>query len=77
MHSSQTPTAPHICLLLAVASIRRRKDLPVIMLTARAQREDRIAGLNTGADDYLPKPFEFPELVSRVETARHPRRSVA
>jgi DNA-binding response OmpR family regulator len=46
--------------------LRRRKDVPVIMLTARAQREDRIAGLNTGADDYLPKPFDPDELLARI-----------
>src|ERR1700684_21170 len=46
--------------------LRRRKDVPVIMLTARAQREDRIAGLNTGADDYLSKPFDPDELLARV-----------
>ena len=46
--------------------LRRRKDVPVIMLTARTQREDRIAGLNTGADDYLPKPFDPDELLARI-----------
>jgi DNA-binding response OmpR family regulator len=46
--------------------LRRRKDVPVIMLSARAQREDRIAGLNTGADDYLPKPFDPDELLARI-----------
>jgi two-component system response regulator CpxR len=46
--------------------LRRRKDVPVIMLTARAQREDRIAGLNTGADDYLPKPFDPDELLAGI-----------
>jgi len=46
--------------------LRRRKDLPVIMLTARVRSDDRITGLNTGADDYLPKPFEPMELLARV-----------
>jgi two-component system response regulator CpxR len=46
--------------------LRRRKDLPVIMLTARVQQQDRIQGLNAGADDYLPKPFDPDELLARV-----------
>jgi DNA-binding response OmpR family regulator len=46
--------------------LRRRKDLPVIMLTARVQQQDRITGLNTGADDYLPKPFDPDELLARI-----------
>jgi two-component system response regulator CpxR len=46
--------------------LRRRKDLPVIMLTARVQQSDRILGLNTGADDYLPKPFDPDELLARI-----------
>ncbi len=46
--------------------IRRKKDLPVIMLTARVQPQDRIHGLNSGADDYLPKPFDPDELLARV-----------
>jgi DNA-binding response OmpR family regulator len=45
---------------------RRRKDTPVIMLTARVQRPDRIHGLNAGADDYLPKPFDPDELLARI-----------
>jgi two-component system OmpR family response regulator len=40
--------------------------VPVLMLTARAQLEDRVEGLDAGADDYLPKPFAFPELLARV-----------
>ena len=46
--------------------LRRRKDIPVIMLTARVQQQDRILGLNTGADDYLPKPFDPDELLARI-----------
>ena len=46
--------------------LRRRKDLPVIMLTARVQQQDRIRGLDAGADDYLPKPFDPDELLARV-----------
>ena len=40
--------------------------VPVLMLTARAQIEDRVEGLDAGADDYLPKPFAFAELLARV-----------
>jgi two-component system, OmpR family, response regulator CpxR len=46
--------------------LRRRINTPVIMLTARTAPADRIAGLNAGADDYLPKPFEPDELVARI-----------
>jgi len=46
--------------------LRRRKDVPVILLTARVQHHDRILGLNAGADDYLPKPFDPDELHARI-----------
>ena len=52
--------------LTVLQQLRRRKELPVIMLTARVQRHDRILGLNTGADDYLPKPFDPDELLARI-----------
>ncbi|KRO57336.1 MAG: two-component system response regulator [Pelagibacteraceae bacterium BACL5 MAG-121128-bin54] len=42
------------------------KNVPIIMLTARSQEEDKVLGLNVGADDYLPKPFSNLELIARV-----------
>jgi len=47
-------------------SIRDTSDVPIIMLTAKGETEDRIAGLELGADDYLVKPFSPRELVARV-----------
>jgi len=46
--------------------IRAKSDVPVIMLTARGDAGDRIAGLESGADDYIPKPFVPAELVARI-----------
>jgi two-component system phosphate regulon response regulator PhoB len=43
------------------------KDLPIIMVTARTEEEDRVRGLNIGCDDYVTKPFSFPELVARIK----------
>jgi len=49
-------------------------DVPILMLTARDAVEDRVAGLETGADDYLTKPFDFAEFVARVRALlRRPR----
>ncbi len=44
------------------------KNIPVIMLTAKGQEEDKIKGLDAGADDYVTKPFSIPELMARVKT---------
>ena len=49
-------------------SIREESDIPIVMLTARGDVPDRVLGLEYGADDYVPKPFEPRELVARVET---------
>ncbi len=49
--------------------IRKKADIPVIMLTARGLPDDRVAGLESGADDYLSKPFEPRELVLRMHNA--------
>ena len=48
--------------------IRKVSSVPIIMLTARGEVTDRIVGLELGADDYLPKPFEPRELVARIQT---------
>ena len=42
------------------------RDMPIIMMTARGEETDRVRGLDTGADDYLTKPFSIPELTARV-----------
>ncbi len=49
-----------------LARVRAKNDVPVLFLTARDRVADRIRGLDAGADDYLPKPFAFGELVARV-----------
>ncbi len=43
------------------------RDIPIVMLTARAQEEDKVRGLDTGADDYLTKPFSTRELIARIK----------
>ncbi len=49
-------------------AIRKQSSIPIIMLTARGEVMDRVIGLELGADDYLPKPFEPRELVARINT---------
>ena len=44
----------------------RTKDVPIIMLTARSEESDRVAGLDSGADDYIVKPFSTKELLARI-----------
>src|SRR5580698_9566035 len=49
-----------------LARLRKSKKTPVLMLTARDQSRDRVRGLDTGADDYVVKPFDLPELLARL-----------
>ena len=49
-----------------LSAFRTSKQTPVLMLTARARMDDKVKGFDLGADDYLVKPFEFPELLGRV-----------
>lgn len=57
---------PHVDGLSVLAELRRERTTPVIVLTARGEEEDRIRGLQLGADDYVVKPFSPRELVARV-----------
>lgn len=61
---------PEISGLELVKLIRSKpdiKDIPIIMLTAKGEEEDKIRGLSAGADDYVTKPFSIPELLARVK----------
>jgi len=67
-----------------IRTLRRTNDIPIVMLTARGDVTDRIVGLELGADDYLPKPFDPRELVARVQgnikrhqSARIPEKSAS
>jgi two-component system phosphate regulon response regulator PhoB len=60
------PDRPGLELLRSLRGDERTRDLPVIMLTARSAENDRVAGLDAGADDYVVKPFSPRELASRV-----------
>lgn len=58
---------PGIDGLSLLAALRKTRQTPVLMLTARTKVEDRVLGLQSGADDYLVKPFAFSELMARIE----------
>lgn len=62
---------PSVCYAVRAAKL----NMPILMLTARGEVEDRVAGLDSGADDYLTKPFAFQELLARVRAMN--RRIVA
>lgn len=57
---------PHLDGLEVCRALRRERDVPIIMLTARDSEVDRVVGLELGADDYVVKPFSVRELVARV-----------
>lgn len=73
MHSEVAPDItvldimlPRLDGLSVLKRIKAQGDTPVILLTAKDSLEDRVAGLDAGADDYVTKPFDFPELVARI-----------
>jgi DNA-binding response OmpR family regulator len=68
-----TMSGLEICLRLR----RNRVDTPILMLTARDAVEDRVAGLDSGADDYLVKPFAFDELLARLRVILRRRNDAA
>ncbi|MCY1009328.1 response regulator transcription factor [Nannocystis pusilla] len=75
---SRQSTAPWTGLALLPTLRARGIDIPVIVLTARGELEDRLAGLNQGADDYLAKPFAVEEVLARLRAVlRRPGRLAA
>ena len=68
---------PHADGRRVLRRIRLTSQIPVIMLTARGDEADRIAGLERGADDYLPKPFNPRELVARMRSVLRRKRDLA
>lgn len=59
---------PNLDGIQATMKIRERKDVPIIMLSAKSEDYDKITGLNIGADDYVTKPFNPLELIARVKS---------
>lgn len=51
-----------------LSALRTSRQLPVLMLSARGKTDDKVRGFDLGADDYLVKPFQFPELLARIRT---------
>jgi two-component system phosphate regulon response regulator PhoB len=62
------PEMTGVDVLKAIRSKPDIKSIPVIMLTAKGEEEDKVKGLGAGADDYVTKPFSVPELMARVKT---------
>ena len=70
-------TLPKLDGLDVARSLRRAGDIPIIMLTARTEEADRVAGLELGADDYVTKPFSAREIVARVRAVLRRAQSAA
>jgi len=66
-----------LCRLVRRSQTKEVNDIAILMLTARAMPEDRVYGLEIGADDYLTKPFSLSELILRVEKLARKRKSVS
>ena len=71
------PGLDGLSLCRAVRNGRRNPDVPILMLTARRDEADKVVGLESGADDYLTKPFGVRELVARVRALLRRRRPTA
>ena len=69
------PDGFEVCRILRHKGDADLRDIPVVMLTARTEVEDKIRGLSTGADDYVSKPFDLKELTLRVENLLSKRRA--
>jgi len=67
------PGPPGVNFARQLRTDQRTKDIPIIMLTARAQEQDTIAGLESGADDYVTKPFSPRELLARIKAVMRRR----
>ncbi len=61
-------TMPEMDGFQVLREIRQNSTIPIIMLTARGEVSDRVVGLELGADDYMPKPFEPEELIARIQS---------
>lgn len=68
---------PELNGLEVLRRLRKTSNLPVIMLTARDAVMDKVAGLDSGADDYITKPFAIEELLARIRTALKKRQSMS
>ena len=61
------PDRPGVDFARQLRADRRTREIPIIMLTARAQEQDKVSGLDSGADDYVTKPFSSRELLARIQ----------
>ena len=64
-----------LAILRKLKNSSKTKDIPVIMVTAKGTEYDKVIGLDSGADDYVTKPFGMMELVSRIKSRAAPFRS--